>query len=105
MAMLCRCPDCGQVLDARKSDHGELCCPDCKGWFWIPRSVFDAAPFAKRIRNGRSIIGVSFDISDGYTVTYKDAYGQFRTGRSYDPFTGYWRGEQDGIDDFSHRRR
>ncbi len=106
MAMLCKCPDCGYVLDALKGEFGQINCPKCKEWCWIPRSVFDDGPFSNRTRAGYRIVDVSFDLTDGYTATYVNPYGQLMTASSYDPFTGYWRGVQTGIDDsFSYRRR
>ncbi len=105
MAMLCKCPECGHILDARKSEFGEIDCPCCHEWCWIPRDVLDSAPFAKRTRAGYRIVDVTFDFKDGYVATYINPYGQPMTARSYDPFKGYWRGDQQGIDDsFSYRR-
>lgn len=104
MAMLCKCPDCGHVLDARKGEYGEIGCPECKGWCWIPRSVFDAAPYSERTRAGDRIVDVSFDLTDGYVVTYVDPYSRLLMARSYDPFTGCWRGSQTSIGNVSYCR-
>lgn len=105
MVTLCRCPDCGLVVDARIGEFGEVRCPGCKGWFWIPRNVFDTAPFAGRTRGGCRIVDVSFDFMDGYVITYLNGYSKFLIGRSYDPFTGYWRDQRSVDDCFGSRRR